>query len=432
MRNFLLLLSSVYFLTGIHGLGAQASMGFEDQATTQNCDDVTCQYDDVGDQNTMHILQSFNGIPVSSTTMGTSLGFIASFRPSRSGASNVGLTDEQFFGYAGNETFINNVTQPPIQGSQGYIMEDIDGEATLTFDPVLLNGGAGGSFSMQYILDGSFEADGTGNDKLKISLLVTDCSAMGTIDLLDADGDGGSEIDLDALSDDTWMVLNEDLTPYQGCQVQLVIIADCDSSSEEFGFDDINFTAGTALPVEFMSIAANQYKKAVLLDWSTITETDNRGFSVERSIDGRSFAPIGWVEGSGGSQTQVNYEFEDSQVRMGQTYYYRLRQEDLDGAYAYSSIVDVTLTGGGREEVAGQFFPNPAISGQSNIELYPTEAGDWTFTVIDANGRQLKETKHTLTAGYNLIPVNLVKHPVGAYQIRMASKEQTIYRKVIR
>ena len=52
--------------------------------------------------------------------------------------------------------------------------------------------------------------------------------------------------------------------------------------------------------------------------------------------------------------------------------------------------------------------------------------------MIDANGRMLTETKHTLAAGYNLVPINLVKHPTGAYLVRIASKEQTVYRKVIR
>lgn len=119
-------------------------------------------------------------------------------------------------------------------------------------------------------------------------------------------------------------------------------------------------------------------------------------------------------------------------VRAGQEYYYRLRQEDFDGTTTYSSIVNISVVGEAAEEVAGEFFPNPAVAGQSHIELYPTEAGDWTLTVVDANGRLLTETKHTLAAGYNLVPVNLVKYPVGTYLIRISGKEQTVYRKVVR
>lgn len=432
MKYIYLLISFAFFIGWSKNLSAQASMGFEDQTTTQNCTTVNCQYDDLGDPSMVHVLQSFNGIPVSSATMGTSLGFTASFRPTRTGASSSGLTDEQFFGYAGDATFMNNVTQSPVEGTQGYIMEDIDGEASLVFDPVLLDGGVAGVFSMQYILSGTFEADGAENDKLQISLEVTNCAAATTVNLVNADGDGGAETDLDDLPDDTWIPLVQDLSAYAGCQVSLVIIADCDASTEEFGFDAISFTAGTALPVEFINIAANQRKDAVLLDWSTATETENRGFSIERSTDGRSFVPIGWVAGKGEAQAQVDYEFEDTDVRAGQEYYYRLRQEDFDGAFAYSSMVKITMAGEAGDDVLGRIFPNPAVAGRSSVELYPTEEGDWTISVMDLNGRMLTENSHTLTAGYNLVPLDLNHQSSGTYLVRIAGKEQTFYRRVIR
>jgi hypothetical protein len=286
---------------------------------------------------------------------------------------------------------------------------------------------------MDYIVDGSFEFSDNADDKLVISLQITDCAAATTMDLLNATGTGtGGATDIDDITDGMWMSISEDLTAFSACKVRLVILMDSNSSTEEMGIDNINFTAGTALPVEFMNIAANQQKDAVLLDWTTATETDNRGFYVERSTDGRSFAPVGWVDGAGEAQAEVNYEFEDNNVRVGQAYYYRLRQEDFDGAFAYSSIVEVTIRGEASDEIVGRLFPNPAVAGQSNVELYPTEAGNWTLTVLDANGRILTETNHRLVAGYNLMPVNLENQPVGAYLVRIAGKEQTVYRKVIR
>ena len=431
MKYFFLLLFFVFLMLGNQEVKAQAFMGFENLSTTQTCTTVICQYIDPDSRNSAHDLQDAGGVPVSSPTSGVTLGFLARYTPTRPNVAE--FSDGSFFGYAGTNTVSDDLGQVPTEGSQAYMMEDTDGQIDLTFDLVDLSGVNNAIFSMDYIISGGFEVTAGVNDLLLIEIEITGCPSATNLTVLSANGDGsGGATDLNMITDDTWFSLTQDLSAYQDCRAQLKMSVDCDSSTEEFAFDDIGFTAGTALPVEFINIAANQRKNAVLLDWSTATETDNRGFSVERSMDGRSFAPIGWVDGSGEAQAQIDYEFEDKNVRVGQQYYYRLRQEDFDGAYAYSSIVDIMLVGEASEEVAGQFFPNPAVSGQSNIELYPKEAGDWTVTVVDVNGKLLTETKHTLVAGYNLVPINLVKHPVGAYLIRIAGKEQTIYRKVIR
>ncbi|WP_020570063.1 T9SS type A sorting domain-containing protein [Neolewinella persica] len=431
MKYIYLIISFAFVIAGSQGVQAQATMGFENLTTTQTCTTVICQYVDPDSRFSAHDLQDAGGVPVSSPTSGTTLGFSARFTPSRPNIAE--FSDGQFFGYAGAATVSDDLGQNPTEGAQAYMMEDTDGEITLTFDLVDLSGVNNAMFSMDYIVSGGFEVTSGVNDLLLIEIEITGCPSATTLTPLFANGDGsGGATNLNGITDDTWFPVSQNLAAYQGCRAQLKITVDNDSSTEEFAIDNIVFTAGTALPVEFMDIAANQRKDAVVLDWATATETDNRGFSVERSTDGRSFTPIGWVDGSGEAETQINYEFEDSNVRMGQAYYYRLRQEDFDGAFAYSSIVDITLVGETNRDVAGQLFPNPAVSGQSNIELYPTEAGDWMVTVIDVNGKVLTETKHTLAAGYNLVPLNLVKHPVGAYLIRVAGKEQTVCRKVIR
>jgi hypothetical protein len=433
MKYFYLSLLFTFLFVGDTALKAQAFMGFENLTTSQTCNSLTCNYTDPISSLGAHDLSDVGGIPVNSPTSASVLGFKSSFRPSRTGSSNTGLNDGDFFGYAGSTTINNNIGQIPTQGSQAFIAEDTDGEVTINFNKVDLAGAVGATFSMDYIVDGGFEFSDGADDLLKISLEITDCGAATTIDLVHATGTGaGGTTDLNTIPDAQWMTVSQNLSSFSACKIKLKIIIDLNSSTEEFAFDDIRFTAGMSLPVEFVAIAANQRKDAVLLDWSTATETDNRGFTVERSMNGRSFTPIGWVDGIGEAQAQVNYEFEDKNVRAGQAYYYRLRQEDFDGAFEYSSIVKITITGEASDEVAGQFFPNPAVSGQSNIELYPTEAGDWILTVVDANGRLLTETKHTLAAGYNLVPVNLVKQPVGTYLIRISGEEQTVYRKVIR
>ena len=50
------------------------------------------------------------------------------------------------------------------------------------------------------------------------------------------------------------------------------------------------------------------------LTWSTATEVNNKGFEIEKSSDGQSFAGIGFVGGNGTSSLVSNYRFTDIKV----------------------------------------------------------------------------------------------------------------------
>jgi hypothetical protein len=418
---FLILLFS--FLPAGTTVSAQVTMGFENLSTTQTCGTTACNYTDPISSLVAHDLPDVGGIPVNSPSTATILGFKSSFRPTRTGSSNTGLNDGDFFGYAGGATIANNVGQSPTEGAQAFILEDTDGEVTLTINLVDL-ARASSTFSMDYIIDGGFELDGGGDDLLKVSLNITGCPAATTIDLFHGTGTAaGGTTNLNSIADGVWMTATQNLAAFSACKVQLEIIADLKSSTEEFAFDNIRFTGGATLPVEFMAFTANPHKENIMLDWSTAIETDNEGFSVERSIDGASFTSIGYVNGYGDTGNQVGYQFEEENVVAGQEYYYRLRQEDYDGAFDYFSIVTVRVDGDNGNTVAGKVYPNPATDGRSNIELFAQADGQWPVSVIDANGRLVSETHHDLTAGYNLLQLNLRSQPVGAYLVRVAGKE---------
>ncbi|MBL4733799.1 MAG: T9SS type A sorting domain-containing protein, partial [Flavobacteriales bacterium] len=99
-----------------------------------------------------------------------------------------------------------------------------------------------------------------------------------------------------------------------------------------------------------------------LLKWETASETNNDYFTVERSIDGASFNSIGTVPGAGHSNTRLSYEFADKNLlHQGEQllYYYRLKQTDYDGQFAYSEIIALK-----RQKpdglIVSELYPNPA------------------------------------------------------------------------
>lgn len=445
---FILLLLLALFITP-NAADAQAFMGFENRTTTLNSTSVSGQYIDLGNSSEAHELQDYVSggvnVPVSSPTSPGVLGFKSFFTPSRSGAatSTEGLTEGDVFGYATGAAVSSSVTQAPTEGSNAFIVEDTDGMVTLEFSPVDLVNQPSIEFSMDFIVDGTFEFDNGANDRIYIAIEVTDCAAAGTVAFFDSDGggsggSGAAGMDLDnatyggvTIQDDTWYTITEDLTPYSACKVQLKIEVDFNSTTEEAAFDNIRFNGGVTLPVEFLNFTATAREKAVGLAWSTVTETDNRGFQVQRSVDGTTFQPIGWVDGNGDAGERLDYTFEDGTVTAGQEYFYRLLQEDYDGTRSYSAIASARTTGQSDQSV-GSVFPNPAVAGHSNLELYPTQSGDWEISLLDLSGRLLKRTTHAVTKDYFLVPLDLQDQPAGTYLVRIVGEGTTTLKRIIR
>jgi aminopeptidase N len=114
------------------------------------------------------------------------------------------------------------------------------------------------------------------------------------------------------------------------------------------------------LPVELTSFTAVSRGSFVILNWTTATEKNNKGFEIERrNITNQSeWQSVGFVEGSGTSTTPNLYSFTD-QIKSYTDLSYRLKQIDFDGSYVYSTEVEVK--GGTKPEdySLSQNYPNP-------------------------------------------------------------------------
>ena len=110
------------------------------------------------------------------------------------------------------------------------------------------------------------------------------------------------------------------------------------------------------IPVELASFEASVNGTNVSLNWSTATETNNQGFSIERS-SGSEFETIGYVAGFGTTTESKYYSYTDKGVNSG-TYTYRLKQIDFDGTFAYSKVVEVEVLAPAVFAL-DQNYPNP-------------------------------------------------------------------------
>ncbi|WP_116126361.1 discoidin domain-containing protein [Lewinella sp. IMCC34183] len=140
-------------------------------------------------------------------------------------------------------------------------------------------------------------------------------------------------------------------------------------------------SAAAVLPTALLSFRAEQVNGRVALRWTTASETNNRGFEVERSADGNFFRPIGFVAGAGDSRNLLAYTYADDAPGTG-VVYYRLRQVDFDGGAIYSGIVTVRSTA----PESFSIHPNPVRTALT-LTYDGAVAGTATFTLTDARGQ---------------------------------------------
>jgi len=152
---------------------------------------------------------------------------------------------------------------------------------------------------------------------------------------------------------------------------------DCSGSCVLYGFGSctgdcglISFGPNNILPVEWLSFDYTLTQAGVVLKWQTASELNNSHFEIERKVAGmdQQFQTIGRVAGAGNSEEILSYTFTDDQPYIGNILY-RIRQVDFDGAYDYSSTIEVRLD---------------AQSLDQDFTVYPNPARDEIYTLIPA------------------------------------------------
>ncbi|MBP7273794.1 MAG: T9SS type A sorting domain-containing protein [Saprospiraceae bacterium] len=190
--------------------------------------------------------------------------------------------------------------------------------------------------------------------------------------------------------------------------------------NDVFGYEPhVIVPQNVALPVELAKFTATPtQQKTVDLQWVTTTERNNKGFEVQRSLDGVRWMTIGFFAGKGTSFLTNYYSLEDLQP-YPTTNYYRLRQYDMQGNSTLSPTEIVSF----RNEQEIFVYPNPAET-SVNIQLINI-ANKGEVSIYNAVGQLV----YRAAISDSYMQADISRLPKGVYIIEVAA-ENNFYNKI--
>lgn len=191
------------------------------------------------------------------------------------------------------------------------------------------------------------------------------------------------------------------------------------ANAEIVTIDNVNVpevgVALVILPIELVSFESHLKAKDLRLTWRTASESNNAGFDIERSEDGKDFRSIAWVVGNGTTKEIKDYYCDDKNLQEGKTYYYRLRQIDTEGKETLSKVISVSTKGNTKLKV----YPS-VTSGVLTIETTADIAKEEsnTFQIHNLLGQQVLNGKATQSFDVSALPQGTYILKVGAEQVK--------------
>lgn len=179
-------------------------------------------------------------------------------------------------------------------------------------------------------------------------------------------------------------------------------------------------TDGTMIPVELTSFSAGVTGNNVLLNWTTATEVNNRGFEIQRRKSSEAFTVAGFIAGKGTTTEIQNYLFSDAGLVVG-NYTYRLKQIDFDGTSQYSPEVEVEV-GLPAEFSLYQNYPNP-FNPSTTINFSLASDAAVTLKIFDILGQEVHSfINDEMKAGYQNYKFDAGSLSSGIYFYQLSAK----------
>ncbi len=197
------------------------------------------------------------------------------------------------------------------------------------------------------------------------------------------------------------------------------------------------FNTTAPLPVELTTFASTVSNGEVILNWKTETELNNYGFEIERQtinnnhsvLSANPWQDIGFVKGSGTSNSPKQYSFVDKNPVNGTNFQYRIKQIDNSGKYKYSNAISVEILP--TDFSLYQNYPNP-FNPTTTIKYSLPVSSKVVLKVYDISGREISTLVNEVKdAGTYEAQFNGSSLASGVYFYRLQAKNYTETKKFV-
>lgn len=181
------------------------------------------------------------------------------------------------------------------------------------------------------------------------------------------------------------------------------------------------FNSNQALPVELGYFNAIQKNNVAVLSWQTLSEVNNHGFEIQKSVYEDRFQTISFIEGHGTTSQPVTYNYTDP--NFWSSCYYRLKQLDSDGQFSFSRII--SLRRSGSDPAQFLITPNPVRQKLDIVNLTGAKTLWIDAQLSSIHGKKILQTKGDLVNIKNQINGRLKYLQKGIYLLTLQNGWQS-------
>lgn len=183
-------------------------------------------------------------------------------------------------------------------------------------------------------------------------------------------------------------------------------------STEVTSFSSFYFASNMAvLPIHLQSFTGTIEITANRLTWKASC-TNDVDFTIERSVDGNHFQPVGLVLAM--QQDCANpFVFPDQNPPAKA--WYRLAIKENGAPLKYSNII--LLDRGKKQEFVVQVVPNPVVGNDANLQISTNSRKNIRLQVVDAMGRVALRKELQLQPGINNVVLPAGNLSAGVYYV---------------
>jgi autotransporter-associated beta strand protein len=198
-----------------------------------------------------------------------------------------------------------------------------------------------------------------------------------------------------------------------------------------YSFSDITGNGGgTPLPISLINFDAKKNGNSTALSWSTLSETNNDFFTVERTTDGVNYIELDKVDGAGNHNGILNYSTEDTNPVNGKNYY-RLKQTDFDGNFEYSKLVLVEFEGI-KSQKSISLYPNPSNGNNVNVSISGVQNKSLIILRLsNSTGAEVYNSNLTAASDFANVQLQTSELANGIYYLQIIIDGEIINQKVV-